>query len=100
MLVAFEAGGGKSSVVHTILMILLQNEGYHTISLSPKALYSIDRDRQNHYFISLHQRLAPLELSLQSTDQQMGAIEAILSRHMIDRTHIKSMPDSYLWRSS
>ncbi len=97
MIVAFPAGGGKSSVIHTILMYLLQRQGYPTISLSPETLYPLDRDNQRHYMLSLNQTLTAVETALHVplSKKNLGIILAHMQKCIHDKLHLKSMPETY-----
>ncbi len=98
LLFAFEAGGGKTSVLLPILLQIARSRGFFSISIVPTALYNIEKHNQNSTLQNIFNlSLAVLELGLE--DQVTGPLwkqthDALVDDHKAKRALIME-PNSY-----
>lgn len=66
LLFAFRAGGGKTTILLTILMQMARARGFLPISIAPASLYSIERHKQGSVFKNIFNLpLSVLEVGLE-----------------------------------
>lgn len=97
-MLAFEAGGGKTSILQTILMAYARRLGLLPISISTDALFSIDKANQKKFLLdAFNQHLNIIESSLHVhlNEGEVRNIEIHLLTLIEEKKHLKITPQTF-----